>query len=110
MEKLSYAIAPSCPNCGKTMRKKKSSFGIFWGCQNYPKCTGKKTISFDTQKEYARKEKRNLLKEDYYKFIENGWNSCVNNKCFYYCFDTDIKSCPKCKNPMRYSINEKGDK
>ena len=107
MEKSSYAIAPSCPDCGKVMQRKTSKFGMFWGCRNYPKCTGKKIISFGAQKEYVRKEKRNLIKEDYYKALEIGCNHCINNKCFYYCYETDIELCPKCNNPMYYSLDKK---
>ena len=30
---------PHCPECGTAMRKRKSRFGPFWGCGNYPECT-----------------------------------------------------------------------
>jgi restriction system protein len=35
---------PSCPNCGKTMNRKKSKGGIFWGCSGFPHCFGKRNV------------------------------------------------------------------
>jgi restriction system protein len=32
--------APTCPACGKQMRKRKASKGDFWGCSGYPACRG----------------------------------------------------------------------
>lgn len=29
-----------CPKCGSPMASRKSSFGVFWGCQAYPTCDG----------------------------------------------------------------------
>ncbi len=36
--------APDCPVCGKKMVLRKSVYGSFWGCQDYPKCKGVKKI------------------------------------------------------------------
>ncbi len=36
--------APTCPECGKPMRKRHSQRGDFWGCSQYPKCRGTKNI------------------------------------------------------------------
>ncbi len=30
--------APSCPKCGKPMRRRRSERGPFWGCSGYPEC------------------------------------------------------------------------
>jgi four helix bundle suffix protein len=32
--------APECPQCGKSMRRRKSAKGDFWGCSAYPDCKG----------------------------------------------------------------------
>jgi restriction system protein len=32
--------APECPLCGKTMRRRKSAKGEFWGCSGFPECKG----------------------------------------------------------------------
>jgi restriction system protein len=32
--------SPDCPQCGKTMRQRKSAKGDFWGCSSYPECKG----------------------------------------------------------------------
>jgi len=37
--------APECPKCGKTMRRRQSAKGDFWGCSGYPDCRGTKSIS-----------------------------------------------------------------
>jgi DNA topoisomerase-1 len=36
--------APACPECGAEMARRKSRYGYFWGCTNYPKCKGTKTV------------------------------------------------------------------
>lgn len=38
------AASPPCPECGKPMRKRKSSKGDFWGCADYPGCRGSRNI------------------------------------------------------------------
>lgn len=35
---------PDCPECGSPMRKRSSAKGPFWGCGNYPQCTGIRQI------------------------------------------------------------------
>jgi restriction system protein len=32
--------SPDCPQCGKSMRRRKSAKGDFWGCSAYPDCKG----------------------------------------------------------------------
>ena len=32
--------APDCPLCGKSMRRRKSAKGDFWGCSAFPECKG----------------------------------------------------------------------
>ncbi|MBK8979638.1 MAG: AAA family ATPase [Planctomycetes bacterium] len=31
---------PNCPECGEPMRRRAGQFGAFWGCSNYPRCSG----------------------------------------------------------------------
>jgi hypothetical protein len=31
-------LAPKCPGCGRTMKRKYGKHGSFWGCPRYPKC------------------------------------------------------------------------
>ena len=31
---------PDCPKCGKMMANRKSEYGHFWGCSDYPNCKG----------------------------------------------------------------------
>jgi len=31
---------PDCPKCGKMMANRKSKYGKFWGCSDYPNCKG----------------------------------------------------------------------
>ena len=35
--------APICPLCDKAMRMKRSKGGFFYGCSQYPHCTGTRT-------------------------------------------------------------------
>ncbi len=32
--------APDCPQCGQSMRRRKSAKGYFWGCSTFPDCKG----------------------------------------------------------------------
>ena len=34
----------TCPECDGRMVSRKSSYGVFWGCANYPKCTGTRDV------------------------------------------------------------------
>jgi ssDNA-binding Zn-finger/Zn-ribbon topoisomerase 1 len=38
--KLDGADAPCCPECGEKMVPRSGQFGDFYGCSNYPRCTG----------------------------------------------------------------------
>lgn len=42
--------APICPQCGKPMRQRtrQSDGGAFYGCSQYPRCTGTLDIASDT--------------------------------------------------------------
>ncbi len=33
-------VPPRCPRCGGEMQLRRGSYGPFWGCINYPACTG----------------------------------------------------------------------
>lgn len=35
-----HAGSPTCPQCGKPMRRRKSAKGDFWGCSAFPDCKG----------------------------------------------------------------------
>jgi restriction system protein len=46
--------APSCPNCGKPMRKMLARKGRnagnpFWSCTGYPDCSGTRNYVADTE-------------------------------------------------------------
>ena len=45
-----------CPDCGGPMKSRKSEFGIFWGCIDFPKCRGTRD-SMGRSKEDREKEK-----------------------------------------------------
>ena len=36
--------APTCPQCDKPMRKRRSTRGEFWGCSSYPDCKGTRPV------------------------------------------------------------------
>ncbi len=36
--------APSCPECAKPMKRRRSAKGEFWGCTGYPECRGLRQI------------------------------------------------------------------
>lgn len=37
--------SPECPQCNKSMRRRKSAKGDFWGCSAYPDCKGTRSIA-----------------------------------------------------------------
>lgn len=37
-------LEDKCPNCGGTLVERKSDYGIFYGCSNYPSCRYKRNI------------------------------------------------------------------
>ncbi len=41
-EQRSTEPSPPCPQCGLSMRRRKSANGEFWGCTGYPTCKGTK--------------------------------------------------------------------
>lgn len=41
--------SPSCPRCAGAMKKRNGRRGEFWGCANYPKCTGTRDLDWDTK-------------------------------------------------------------
>lgn len=57
-----------CPKCGGEMQSRKSSYGIFWGCKNFPECNG-------TRDSMGRsKEERDADKEeDKIRERRGGW-------------------------------------
>jgi len=56
-----------CPECGGDMISRKSEFGIFWGCKDYPKCKGTRDnmgrSKADREEEKNKKEQENEDKE-----------------------------------------------
>jgi restriction system protein len=39
--------SPDCPQCGRSMRKRSSAKGYFWGCSAFPDCKGIRNIGED---------------------------------------------------------------
>ena len=37
-------VAPKCPKCGNKMVERRSIYGPFWGCGNFPRCDGKRKV------------------------------------------------------------------
>lgn len=47
---------PPCPKCGKTTKLRRGSFGVFYGCEDYPSCRG--TINPDPSRGGNSRPKR----------------------------------------------------
>ena len=41
---LRYPTNPNCPKCGMKMMLRKSKYGTFYGCSQYPNCKATKNI------------------------------------------------------------------
>lgn len=52
-----------CPECNGPMISRKSSYGIFWGCKDYPKCSGTRDSQGRSKADRA-KEKGEAYEKD----------------------------------------------
>jgi four helix bundle suffix protein len=43
--------APSCPDCGAPMRRRRSARGPFWGCSTYPQCRGTRSTAEESERQ-----------------------------------------------------------
>lgn len=46
--------APNCPKCGGGMVSRKGPRGRFWGCSDYPRCTGTASFSAESKRRYRK--------------------------------------------------------
>jgi len=51
----------TCPECDGPMVSRKGKFGTFWGCKQYPKCTGTRDSMGRSKQD---RETERLRKED----------------------------------------------
>lgn len=57
-----------CPECDGPMISRKSKFGVFWGCKNYPVCNG-------TRDNMGRsKQDKDKSEEEYHDGSEYRWD------------------------------------
>ena len=54
-----------CPDCGSEMIERKSQYGMFWGCRQYPKCKG--TRDSEGLSKADRRNEREMMQG---KFLE----------------------------------------
>lgn len=55
-----------CPECQGEMIPRKSKYGTFWGCKNYPKCKGTRDVSGLSKEERDETYEGEDNKEDNY--------------------------------------------
>ena len=120
----SSEISPSkntvlCPNCGKSMIRRKSKNGYFWGCSNYPDC---KTTARDNKgKPDFTKSERKTTQCPKCKGTMTQYKSKFSNEMYWRCNDkncgiilSDHKNepvavlCPSCQ--KGYLIKKSGKK
>lgn len=61
-----------CPDCGGDMVSRKSQYGVFWGCKDYPKCKGTRDSmgrsKAERQAEKQEEDQTNNSDNDKYRF------------------------------------------
>lgn len=59
-----------CPDCGSEMKSRTGKYGTFWGCVNYPKCTGTRDSEGRSreEREAERINKAAVEQQEFYKF------------------------------------------
>ena len=56
---------PECPRCGRSTRLRMGSYGEFWGCSDYPRCSGTVVKAKDAETEaqaFAKSQRQALIK------------------------------------------------
>ncbi len=53
-----------CPDCGSKMISRKSTYGVFWGCKNYPECKGTRDNEGRSKADRAREKGEDYEKDD----------------------------------------------
>ena len=61
-----------CPDCGAKMVPRNSKHGKFWGCPNYPKCTGTRD-SMGMSREDREKENEVYRGSKFVERISGEW-------------------------------------
>lgn len=80
-----------CPNCDNVMVLRDGKNGKFFGCQNYPNCTGTRNYSEGRNKEYYKPE-------DLFDISRGDKGKC--NRCGQYPAYGSLSSlglCPSCQ-------------
>ena len=52
-----------CPLCNGPMISRKSNYGVFWGCKNYPQCTGRRDNTGEARSINRDNEDKKELRE-----------------------------------------------
>lgn len=52
-----------CPECDSKMIPRKSQYGTFWGCSQYPKCKGTRDANGDSKQDRERRRAAELGEE-----------------------------------------------
>lgn len=55
--------SPACPNCGSIMHLKHGKYGDFWGCSNYPHCTGKVSTTDPKKEGQSEEDIQQMIRE-----------------------------------------------
>jgi ssDNA-binding Zn-finger/Zn-ribbon topoisomerase 1 len=53
-----------CPECNGKMISRKSQHGIFWGCKDYPRCTGTRDNMGRSKADRAKEKGEGTMYED----------------------------------------------
>lgn len=70
---------PACPECGKEMVYRKGRYGEFWGCHDYPHCTGSRSIKNYSKKKPYKKSAKSIRATNNRPSSNYRTCSCIND-------------------------------
>lgn len=70
---------PNCPECSELMVRRSGKYGKFWGCPNFPRCRGTRSMN-SPKPEFKKKQaefKPSPYQEDIFEFVRHGGGNAL---------------------------------
>ena len=93
-------LLDDCPECGGELVKRKSQYGDFAGCSNYPECDFTCSVKKVNFKPKNKPSYKSNLPKNYFNRSSIEWKTCC--KCGKK-YNSIAKSCPYCKSTSNKS-------
>lgn len=72
---------PNCPECSELMVRRNGKYGKFWGCPNFPRCRGTRSMN-NPKPEFKKKQEKEFFKpspyqEAIFECVKNGGGNAL---------------------------------